>query len=60
MDDGTAAQRWLARTAFAVAAAAAVAVLLAAGGLRGLALVLLGATGVALCLVALWWFALDG
>ncbi|OLB80004.1 MAG: diacylglycerol kinase [Actinobacteria bacterium 13_2_20CM_2_71_6] len=51
----TAAQRWLARLAF-LAAAAAVVVLLAAAGVRSLALVAIGAAGLAVALVAVWWF----
>src|SRR5947209_1010553 len=55
VENGTGAQRWLARVAFVVAAAAVV-VLLAVAGIRGVGLVLLGAVGVAVCLVAVWWF----
>src|SRR5690349_753570 len=49
------ARRWLARLAF-VAAAAAVVVLLAVAGRRSIALVAVGAAGLAVCLVAVWWF----
>jgi len=49
------AQRWLARLAF-VAAAAAVVVLLAGAGFRSIVLVAVVAVGVAVALVAVWWF----
>jgi diacylglycerol kinase family enzyme len=51
----SAAQRWWARLAL-LAAAGAVVVLLAAGGFRGLVLVAVGAAGLAVDLVAAWWF----
>ncbi len=48
-------QRWLARLAFG-AVAAAIVVLLAVAGIRSIALVLVGAAGVAVALVCVWWF----
>ncbi len=48
-------QRWLARLAF-VAALAAVAVLLLAGGLKSLTALLLGLAGLAIVCAAAWWF----
>jgi diacylglycerol kinase family enzyme len=54
MKDGT--QRWLARLAFGLAAAAIV-VLLAVIGIGGsLTLVAVGAAGMAVALIAAWWF----
>jgi diacylglycerol kinase family enzyme len=50
-----AVQRWLARLAFG-AVAAAIVVLLAVAGIRSIALVLVGAAGVAVALVCVWWF----
>ena len=48
-------QRWLARLAFA-AAAAAVLVLLVSGALRSITALLLGFAGLALGCAAAWWF----
>ena len=47
-------QRWLARLAFA--AAAAVVVLLLSGALRSIAVLLLGFAGLAIACAAAWWF----
>jgi diacylglycerol kinase family enzyme len=51
----TRAQRWLARLAF-LAAAASVGVILAVAGFRSLVLLGVGAAGVAVGLVGVWWF----
>jgi len=51
----TATRRWLARLAF-LAAGAAVVVLLAVAGVRSIALLVVGTLGMAVCLVAVWWF----
>ncbi|MGA5299991.1 diacylglycerol/lipid kinase family protein [Nucisporomicrobium flavum] len=50
------AQRWLARLAFLVAAAATVLVITAAGVRGSLGLLLVGAAGMAVAFAAAWWF----
>jgi diacylglycerol kinase family enzyme len=49
------AQRWMARLAFAAAAASVVALLVFAG-IRSIGLIIVGTLGVAVFLAAAWWF----
>ena len=51
-----AARRWLARLAFVVAAAAYLVPLAAAGLAGSILLIAVGLAGVAVALVAAWWF----
>src|SRR4029450_1061448 len=50
------AQRWFARLAFVLAAAATVLVLVTAGVRGSIGLLLVGAAGMALGLAGAWWF----
>jgi diacylglycerol kinase family enzyme len=52
---GRPAARWLARSAF-VLAATAVVLMLAVAGFRSVVLVLVGGVGIAVALAAVWWF----
>ncbi|WP_433727689.1 diacylglycerol/lipid kinase family protein [Actinoplanes sp. CA-051413] len=54
----TTAQRWLARAAFALAAAS-VTVLLGFAGLRGLSIVLVGAAGLVVLVAGGYWFLAE-
>jgi diacylglycerol kinase family enzyme len=54
----TAAQKWLARAAFALAAASAV-VLVGFAGLRSLSMVLVGVAGLVVFMAAGYWFLAD-